>query len=108
MYLSIVGAIVTIAFNLILIEKLGFIAAAWATLAAYGIMMLLSYLLGQKYYPVPYNLKKITGYLVLSIVFSVAALKTNANYYINTGLVLLFLTVALFLEKKELKQLIKK
>ncbi|WP_452597087.1 oligosaccharide flippase family protein [Pontimicrobium sp. MEBiC01747] len=108
MYLSIVGAVVTIVFNLIMIEKLGFIAAAWATLAAYGIMMLLSYLLGQKYYPVPYNLKKIMGYLVLAILFSIAALKTNANYYINTGLVLLFLMVALFLEKNELKQLIKK
>ena len=108
MYLSIVGAVVTIVFNVILIEKIGFIAAAWATLAAYGVMMLLSYLLGQKYYPVPYNLKKIIGYLVLAIVFSLIALKTNANYYINTGLVLLFLTVALFLEKKELKQLIKK
>ncbi|WP_452603044.1 oligosaccharide flippase family protein [Pontimicrobium sp. MEBiC06410] len=108
MYLSIVGAVVTIVFNLIMIEKLGFIAAAWATLAAYGIMMLLSYLLGQKYYPVPYNLKKIMGYLVLAILFSIAALKTNANYYINTGLVLLFLMVAILLEKKELKQLIKK
>lgn len=108
MYLSIVGAIITIVFNVLLIEKMGFIAAAWATLAAYGVMMLLSYFLGQKYYPVPYNLKKITGYLVLAIIFSIAALKTNANYYINTGLVLLFLTVALFLEKKELKQLIKK
>jgi O-antigen/teichoic acid export membrane protein len=108
MYLSIVGAIITIVFNVLLIEKMGFIAAAWATLAAYGVMMLLSYLLGQKYYPVPYNLKKIMGYLILAIIFSIAALKTNANYYINTGLVLLFLTVALFLEKKELKQLIKK
>jgi len=108
MYLSIVGAIVTIVFNLVMIEKIGFIAAAWATLAAYGIMMLLSYLLGQKYYPVPYNVKKIIGYLVLAIIFSKLALKTNSNYYINTGLVLLFLTVALFLEKKELKQLIKK
>ncbi len=108
MYLSIVGAVVTITLNVMFIEKMGFIAAAWATLAAYGVMMLLSYLLGQKYYPVPYNLKKIMGYLVLAILFSIAALKTNANYYINTGLVLLFLTVALFLEKNELKQLIKK
>lgn len=108
MYLSIVGAVVTIVFNLIMIEKLGFIAAAWATLAAYGIMMLLSYLLGQKYYPVPYNVKKIIGYLILAILFSILALKTNGNYCINTGLVLLFLMVALFLEKNELKQLIKK
>ncbi len=108
MYLSIVGAVVTIAFNLIMIEKMGFIAAAWATLAAYGIMMLLSYCLGQKYYPVPYDLKKIIGYLALAITFSALALKTDGNYYANTALVLLFLLIALSFEKKELKQLIKK
>ncbi len=108
MYLSIVGAIVTIAFNLLMIEKIGFIASAWATLAAYGLMMMLSYYFGQKYYPVPYNLKKIVGYLLLAIGFSVIALKTNGNYYINTAIVLLFLMIAFMLEKKELKQLLKR
>ena len=108
MYLSIIGAIVTILFNLVMIEKIGFIASAWATLAAYGIMMILSYYFGQKHYPVPYNLKKIVGYLVLAVVFSIVVLKTNGNYYINTAIVLLFLMIAFTLEKKELKQLLKR
>ena len=108
MYLSIVGAVVTIAFNLIMIEKIGFIAAAWATLAAYGIMMILSYIIGQKHYPVPYDLKKILGYLVLAIALSIIALNTNGNYYINTALVFLFLGIAFLLEKNELKQLLKR
>src|SRR5690606_32886083 len=84
MYLSIVGAIITIVFNLVMINKIGFIASAWATLVAYGIMMVLSYLIGQRHYTVPYDLKRILCYLTVSIVLSIVCLNTNANYYINT------------------------
>ena len=108
MYLSLVGAITTMAFNYIMIPKIGFMASAWATLAAYGIMMLLSYFLGQKHYPIPYNLKKMGFFLGLAIVFSIFALKTNNNYYLNTGLVLLFLVIVIFLEKEQLKRLLKR
>ncbi|WP_111308776.1 lipopolysaccharide biosynthesis protein [Confluentibacter sediminis] len=108
MYLSIVGAVITIIFNVIMIEKIGFIAAAWATLAAYGVMMILSYVIGQKYYCVPYDLKSILGYLVLSIVLSIISLNTNTNYYINTFIVLLFLGLSVFFERNELKKLLKR
>jgi len=107
MYLSIIGAIITIVFNLLMIEKIGFIAAAWATLAAYGTMMLLSFILGQKHYPVPYNLKQILSYLGLAIVLSFMALKTNSNYYLNTLIVLLFLSIIVVSEKTEIKKLLK-
>ncbi len=106
MYLSIVGAIITIAFNYIMIPKIGFMASAWATLAAYGAMMVLSYVLGQKHYNVPYNVKRIITYLVIAIIFSVITLYPKTNYYINTGLVLLFLAIVFLSEKKELKQLL--
>jgi O-antigen/teichoic acid export membrane protein len=108
MYLSIVGAVITIAFNLIMIEKIGFIASAWATLAAYGIMMILSYLIGQRFYTVPYDIKRILGYLILAIVLSGISLNTNTNYFINTFLVLLFLGSVVLLENNELKKLLKR
>ena len=108
MYLSIVGAVITIVLNLVLINKIGFIAAAWATLAAYGSMMMLSYFLGQKHYPVPYNLKQILFYLVIAISLSIITLNTNANYYINTVLVLVFLAIVGYLEKQQIKQLLKR
>ncbi len=108
MYLSIIGAVVTIIFNLIMIKHMGFIASAWATLLAYGIMTVISYALGQKHYPVPYNLKSILSYLTLAIILSIIALQTQGNYYINTSLVLVFLTLTFFLEKKTIKQLLKK
>ena len=103
MYLSLLGATITIVFNVVMIEKIGFIAAAWATLLAYGIMMIVSYVLGQKFYPVPYSLKRILGYLLFAIILSIIALNTNANYYINTMLVLVFLGIVYFSEKNEIK-----
>ena len=108
MYLSIIGAVITIAFNYIMIPKIGFIASAWATLAAYGAMMILSYVLGQKHYKVPYSVNSILSYLALAILFSIVTLNPKTNYYINTVLVLLFLAIVFLSEKKELKQLLKK
>ena len=69
-YISIVGAIVTLLFNVILIPLLGFLGSAIATIFAYGAMMLISYKLGQKKYPIPYEKKKIATYLGLSVVLS--------------------------------------
>lgn len=108
MYLSLIGATITIVFNVVMIEKIGFIASAWATLIAYGTMMIISYYLGQKHYAVPYSLKSILSYLVFAIVLSIIALKTNTNYYINTGLVLVFLGLVFIIEKREIKQLLKR
>lgn len=108
MYISIIGAIITIGLNYVLIDKIGFIASAWATLAAYGSMMLISYVIGQKHYSVPYNLKSILGYLFLAICFSIIALFSKGNYYINTSIVLVFLGIVYLSEKNELKQLLKR
>ncbi len=108
MYLSIVGAVITIVFNVVMIERIGFMASAWATLLAYGAMMVLSYYFGQKHYKVPYNLISILGYLILAIGLSLIATHTNANYYANTGLLLVFLTLVLVFEKNEIKQLLKR
>ena len=106
MYLSIAGAIVTISFNYILIPKIGFMASAWATLAAYGVMMTLSYIIGQRHYKVPYNLKRICSYLVLGIVLSVLTLNTNNDYILNTVLVIVFFAIVVISERRELKQIL--
>ena len=53
MWFSIVGAVLTIVLNVVFLPKYGYMVAAWATLVAYGVMMLLSYYFGNKKYPVP-------------------------------------------------------
>ena len=55
--------------NFVGIPKYGYMACAWATLAAYGTMMVASYVLGQKYYPVKYNLRSIFVFTFLALGF---------------------------------------
>jgi len=64
---SIAGAALTIALNVWWIPLFGYVGSAWATLACYGSMAIVSYLLGQKYYPVKYDVKRLTGYIGLGI-----------------------------------------
>ncbi|WP_037318429.1 oligosaccharide flippase family protein [Salegentibacter sp. Hel_I_6] len=108
MYISIFGAMVTILFNILLIPVLGFIAAAWATLAAYASMAIISYFYGRKYYPIPYNLKKIGGYLMLSVLFSVFSFYVfRGNYFVGITLLLIFIGAVYFFERKQLALIIK-
>lgn len=109
MYISLVGALMTIVLNLVLVPQYGFMASAWTTLAAYGSMMLLSFYLGQKYFPIPYDLKRIGGYLLLSTGFSaVSFLLFRNNYYIGIVLILIFFALVLLSEKDQLKLLFRK
>ncbi len=108
-YISIVGAIITLVLNLLLIPKYSYMGSAIATLAAYASMMLLSWYFGRKYYPIPYNLKKIGGYLALSIGFSILSFYVfDSNYLISIPLLLVFLVILYASEKRELQQILKK
>ncbi len=67
--ITIVGAIITILLNLLLIPKLGYVGSAWATFVCYFSIAIISYFVGQKYFPVPYSIKKIAMYFGLALVF---------------------------------------
>ncbi len=108
-YISVFGALITLSLNFILIRKIGYKASAIATLAAYSSMMLLSYVMGRKYYPIPYNLKKIGAYLFSSIILSALSFYVfDRNLYVGSVFVLLFLLIIFFLEKNELLKILKK
>jgi O-antigen/teichoic acid export membrane protein len=93
-----------------MIPLIGFIASAWATLAAYGSMMIVSYIIGKKYYKVPYNVKRIILYLMLTSILSLVSFIDifRGNYYVATSIVLLFLILVYILEKNEIKKLLKR
>lgn len=67
--ITIVGAAITLIINFGFIPKFGYMACAWATLASYGTMMVISYILGQKYYPIKYNLRSIFVFTFLALGF---------------------------------------
>ena len=105
-YISSVGAIITLVINISLIPKIGYMASALATLAAYGSMMLLSYHFGKKYYPVPYNMRKIVFYLSVSLVFSILSFYVfNRNLIAGSLLFLLFLGLVYKLEGDKLRSI---
>lgn len=107
-YISIVGAIVTLVLNFMLIPSMSYVGSAIATLAAYGSMMLISYFLGNKYYPIPYDFQKIGGYLGLSVLFSVISFyRFRENYFVGISLLLLFLYFIYHNEKETLIGLLK-
>jgi O-antigen/teichoic acid export membrane protein len=107
-YISIVGAIITLVLNFLLIPSMSYYGSAIATIAAYGSMMFISYYLGNKYYPIPYDLKKIGGYLSLSIFFSaVSFYGFRENYFVGISLLVAFLYFIYYHEKETLIKIIK-
>lgn len=108
-YISVFAAIVTLVLNYVLIPIIGYMGSAIATLAAYGSMMVLSYLYGRKYYDVPYEVKKISGYLLLAIGFSAISFYAfNGNIWLGTALLVVFAIIMFYSEKKEFLKIIRK
>lgn len=66
-YVTALGAGVTILLNWLLIPTLGYVGAAWSTFACYTMLMVSSYFWGQKHYPIPYQIWKNVGFLVLAL-----------------------------------------
>ena len=63
-----IGCAVLITINIVFVPRFGYMACAWAGFAGYATAMLLSYLVGQKYYPIRYNLKEIGIYVLMAAV----------------------------------------
>ncbi len=63
-----IGLVIIVALNVLFVPKFGYIACAWAAFVCYFVMMFLSWLVGQKYYPIHYDLKSIGKYLFLALV----------------------------------------
>ena len=105
-YISLIGALLTIIINYALIPSMSYRASAIATLVAYGSMMVLSFYFGKKYYPVPYNLRKIYFYLTLSILFSIISFYVfDRNIWIGSFLLFVFLTLVFKMEKEKLARI---
>ena len=93
-----VGCAVLIAVNVIFIPEYGYMACAWGGVAGYGTAMLLSYLVGQKYYPISYPLRNIAVYVLISagiyaLMECVALENVLIKLAFNTLLIVLFVLV---------------
>lgn len=100
-YFSLTGCAVLVTLNVWLIPQYSYMACAWAGFAGYGVAMLLSYFVGQKKYPIQYDLKGIGKYVLLSVVLYVAAIYIPVeNLFLRLGYrtVLLLVFVAFVLK----------
>ena len=109
---NMMGAVITIALNVLLIPKFHYLGAAIATFCCYLFMMITSYVLGQKHYPVPYPKKKLIAYLVLVILIylthrGLVYLWDNHWFNLGTATVLIgfFAWFVGKIERKELEKM---
>lgn len=108
-YISIFGAVVTLVLNFWLIPIMSYKGSAIATLAAYGSMVVLSYYFGRKYYPIPYNIKKISAYILISLVLSLLSFYVfRANYVVGVAFLLVFMGIIYKFEKQTILSLLKR
>jgi O-antigen/teichoic acid export membrane protein len=103
--ISTAGALITILANIILVPLWGYTGSAWATLICYVSMVVICYFMGAKYYPIPYQVKRLMGYVGFALVlyFVSTYLPFAAGYvkYASSAILLLiFVVVAFLLERK--------
>jgi O-antigen/teichoic acid export membrane protein len=113
-YITLIGAGITIAVNFIFIPYFSYMACAWATFLCYGTMMVISYVWGQKSYPVPYAWKKLLAYIVIVVILyfihnALMGIWHNdaLNYTVATVFLTLFGVFIYRVEKKEFNNLLR-
>ena len=103
-YFSGIGAVVLITIDILLIPRFSYMACAWAGFAAYATSMLLSYFIGQRYYPIAYPIRQMSAYVLLTLVLFMAmqyagsVLPLWASLIVNTLLIAVFVA---YLVKKD-------
>ena len=108
-YIAIVGATLTILINVVFIPEYGFYACAWATLVVYAFQMIASYYLGQRYYPIQYNLRKFFLYFGGALLLFVIAklIQIDGVYtrlFFHNTLIIIYLVIVFSVEKIPLKR----
>jgi O-antigen/teichoic acid export membrane protein len=111
-YITLIGAAITLLINYFFIPAFGYMASAWATFLCYGSMMVISYVWGQRVYPVPYAWKKLVAYMVIVALLyftfmGLTSLWPNRGFSLGLGTFFL-LAYALFIlrvERREFRRL---
>lgn len=105
--ISFTGAAITISANVILIPVLGYMGSAVATLICYFSMALIGYILGNKYYPIPYDLKSAAFYICFALFlvlinFSISIESVLMDYAFKISLISIYLLIIFWLQRKDL------
>jgi len=94
-----IGCGVLLVVNILFVPRYGYMACAWGGVAGYGVAMVTSYVVGQKYYPLAYPLKDIGLYVVLAVILTMAMFKVHEgqsmwlSLSVNTLLIAVFVAI---------------
>ena len=110
---SLAGALLTIALNIWWIPVWGYVGSAWATLACYAGMAIASYLLGRRYYPVAYEVKRVLAYMALGGGLYAARLQLPVvagwqSWLLSAELMALYLLTVVLFERRQLAATVKR
>lgn len=95
--ITVAGAFITIGLNILLIPSLHYLGAALATFLCYLFMMVVSYYMGQKHYPVPYATKKLITYLfIVLLLYGLQKLILHFFPHLWLGIFIGFIFIGLF------------
>ena len=98
-YFSGIGAVLLVIVDVLFIPSCSYMACAWAGFIAYGVSMLLSYFIGQHYYPIRYPLRDMGIYtLAAALLFAAMTygrqmLPFWTSLVLNTVLILAFIAI---------------
>jgi O-antigen/teichoic acid export membrane protein len=108
--IALTGAVVTIASNIILIPRIGYVGAAWSALICYVIMCILAYITGRRNLAIPYQIGPITLYIIGALFLlylgswvEVMDLSLALELIIKASLLTLFIAVAFVKDRHLLK-----
>ena len=109
--MSAIGCAALVAVNVVFVPKVGYMACAWGGLVGYGVCVLLSYFIGQRKYYVPYPVWTILGYTVLALVLYALTVVVHPDalwlrLVWNTVLILVYLAVVAYGERKLVAQVV--
>lgn len=103
-WFTVIGCVITITMIVVFVPIYGYIACAWATVVCNGVMLLLSYFVGRRRYPVPYRLGKMGAYILLTAVLFVVGMyapieSTMWRLVLRTALLILYIAIVIKWEK---------
>jgi O-antigen/teichoic acid export membrane protein len=112
MYFSLIGLAITLALNILLVPHFGYMGCAWAALCCYSVMMITSYFVGQKKYPIDYDVKKCCAYVAFAAVLYIIGIFAVTpwaivNYVIRTILLAIYAITVIKREHVDLSPITK-
>ncbi len=103
-YITVIGTVITVSINVLLIPVYGYIASAWAHVAAYGAMIIMSFIFARKHYKIEYNMKELIPYFAVAVGMVIFSRLYNygsmvSELIINTTFMAAFLAYAQYKDK---------